>query len=202
MATLIKKSQDTLINVASIISKLLGLVLMVVSYAYIQKLENIKCQCSEHPHRKFIKNYLMFAIAWMLINIFVTPSMINKMNNSLAVAYAIANFVYGVVTFAFFIVALRYVRFLMKEKCKCSEDLRREVLYVWSIVEIIIISVLVILPILVVVAMSSVGILMSGTKQLVAKQPSAMSEAAMNPLKSLKKLPGSLKKTGKMFGKK
>lgn len=208
-SNLTKKSQDTIINVASIIISLLGLVLMVVSYAYIQKLENIKCQCSEHPHRKLIKNYLMFAIVWMLVNMFIPPSMVAKMNNGLAVAYGVANFVYGIATFIFFIVALRYVRFLMQEKCKCSEDLRREVLYVWSITEIVIISVLVILPVLVMTVMSSVGVLMSGadvlvtgTKELASKQPAAMTEAAMNPLKSLKKLPASLKKTSKMFGKK
>lgn len=192
-------------NVESIVYALmsvLGIVLMLTTYMYIQKLERIQCACSEHPYRNYIKNYILFAIVFLLFTMFVTPAQAVKMfGTTFGLVYSVAQVIYGFATFIFFVYALQYVRYLMREKCKCSEDVRREVLYVWSIAEIVIIGVLVILPLLSQVVLSSLGVVMSATKELVTKEPSAMREAAVNPLKSLKKLPASLKKTGKAFRK-
>jgi len=180
----------------------LGIVLMITTYMYILKLERIQCACSDHPYRNYIKNYILFAIAFLFFTMFITPAAAVKMfGQTFGVVYSVAQVLYGFATFIFFIYALQYVRFLMKEKCKCSEDVRREVLYVWSMAEIIIISVLFILPWISKIALSSLGVVMNATKELIQKEPAAMREAAINPLKSLRKLPASLKKTSKAFRK-
>ena len=185
-------------NVASIAGNLLGAILMVVTYSYIQKLENIDCPCAEHPHRKFIKGFLIFSIVWLVSTMFVPPAMIT--NKTISVVYSSVMAIYGIATFVFFIIALRYVQFLMKEKCQCSEDVRRDVLYYWSIIEIALMSIIVILPVIVTVVLSTTGVVVSGATDIFSKDK-VMTQTAINPLKSLKKVPGSLRKTSKMISK-
>ena len=180
---------------------ILGIVLMAVTYMYILKLERIACQCSEHPYRNFIKNYILFAIGFLVVTTFVPPAVADKVfGANFAVVYKLIQVLYGSATIIFFIYALQYVRFLVKEKCKCSEDVRREVLYYWSIVEIIIIGVILVLPWISKIVLGSLGVVMSATKDLIRKE-SVVREAAVNPLKTARKLPASLKKTVKSFRK-
>jgi hypothetical protein len=185
-------------NVASVAANLLGAILMVVTYSYIQKLENIDCPCAEHPHRKFIKGFLIFSIIWLVSTMFVPPTMIT--NKTISAIYASVMVIYGLATFVFFVIALRYVQFLMKEKCQCSEDVRRDVLYYWSIIEIALISITILLPVIVAVVLATTGVIVSGASDIVSKDK-AMTQAAINPLKTLKKVPGSLRKTSKMISK-
>lgn len=189
-------------NMAKIIASMVVIILMVITYTYIQKLEQIQCQCSVHPYRTYIKNYIVFAVIFLLFTMFITPAMMARwFGMSFAAVFLVAEIMFTLGTFVFLIYALQYVRYLMREKCKCSEDVRREVLYVWSILQIILISINFILPWLVGIAMSGFGVVLTGSKQFVKGAPSAMREASMTPLKSFKRLPASLKKTGKMFRK-
>lgn len=180
----------------------LGIIIMIASYLYLVKLERIACECSVHPYRNYIKNYILFAIIFIVFTMFVTPAAFaSMMGKSASMVYTAVQVVFGLVTFVFYIYVLQYVRYLMREKCKCSEDVRREVLYVWSILEIIIIGILFILPWISKMALSSFGIVMTSTKELIQKQPGIVREATINPVKSLRKLPASLKKTARTFRK-
>jgi len=129
---------------------------------------------------------------------FVPPTMIT--NKTISAIYASVMVIYGLATFVFFVIALRYVQFLMKEKCQCSEDVRRDVLYYWSIIEIALISITILLPVIVAVVLATTGVIVSGASDIVSKDK-AMTQAAINPLKTLRKVPGSLRKTSKMISK-
>lgn len=189
-------------NMAKLIASMVVIILMVVTYTYIQKLEQIQCQCSEHPYRTYIKNYIIFAVIFLLLTMFITPGMVARtFGVSVAAVLPMVELLFTIATFVFLIYALQYVRFLMREKCKCSEDLRREVLYVWSILQIVLVSINFILPWLLGIALSGFGVLLTGSKSFAKGAPGAFREASMTPLKSIKRLPASLKKTGKMFRK-
>lgn len=195
------KNFSNIETLAYTLMSILGIVLMVVTYMYILKLERIACQCSEHPYRNFIKNYILFAIGFLVVTMFVPPAVADKVfGANFAVVYKVIQVLYGFATVIFFIYALQYVRFLVKEKCKCSEDVRREVLYYWSIAEIVIIGVVLVLPWISKIVLGSLGVVMSATKDLITKE-SVVREAAVNPLKAARRLPASLKKTVKSFRK-
>jgi len=195
------KNFGSIETLAYTLMSILGIVLMVTTYMYIQKLERIACQCAEHPYRKFIKNYILFAIGFLVVTTFVPPAVADKLfGANFAVVYKLIQVLYGFATVIFFIYALLYVRYLVKEKCKCSEDVRREVLYYWSIAEIVIIGVVLVLPWISKIVLGSLGVMMSATKDLLRKE-SVVREAAVNPLKAARKLPASLKKTAKSFRK-
>uniref|UniRef100_A0A6C0CTJ6 Uncharacterized protein n=1 Tax=viral metagenome TaxID=1070528 RepID=A0A6C0CTJ6_9ZZZZ len=188
-------------TLAYTLMSILGIVLMVTTYMYILKLERIACQCAEHPYRNFIKNYILFAIGFLVVTTFVPPAMADKLfGANLAVVYKLIQVLYGFATVIFFIYALIYVRYLVKEKCKCSEDIRREVLYYWSIAEIVIIGVVLVLPWISKIVLGSLGVMMTATKDLLSKE-SVVREAAVNPFKAARKLPSSLNKTIRSFRK-
>jgi len=195
------KNFSNIETLAYTLMSILGIVLMVVTYMYILKLERVACQCAEHPYRNFIKNYILFAIAFLVVTTFVPPAVADKLfGANFAVVYKLIQVLYGFATVIFFVYALLYVRYLVKEKCKCSEDVRREVLYYWSIAEIVIIGVVLVLPWISKIVLGSLGVMMSATKDLLGKE-SVVREAAVNPFKAARKLPASLKKTVKSFRK-
>ncbi len=180
---------------------ILGLILLVVSYTYINKLEKIDCKCAEHPYRKFIKNYIIFAIVFLLLLMVLPASKAAKtFGKTGAVVYAAATLLFTVASIVFFVYALMYVRYLMKAKCMCSEDMRRDALYVWSIAELVILGVIVIIPLIAILAVTTIGLVVGGVKQVSSVSPSVI-EAVSNPLKSAKRLPSTLRRELKALSK-
>lgn len=144
--------------------------LLIAVYTYIGKLEHIGCECAAHPKRDFIKYFSIFALI-MLSVIMVVPmqSVIRYFGFTVAVLYALVKFVFYTVCIVFFFMTLDYTRFLISEKCKCSDDYRKELIYVGSIIEIsilfLIFLVIVILPVL----MASISGVLSGVKMVSTK---------------------------------
>jgi hypothetical protein len=171
-----------LINVALI-------ALFSTTYLYVTRLEATGCHCSVHPYRSFIRYYPVFAVGYLLLTL-ATPFIVSS-SAAFGLLMQMASAAFTIGTVIFFAAALKYIEYLIKEKCKCSEDVRREVLYYWSIVHLLLIVVMV----LVVLA----GILTSGmlfTKLASgAGITSVLSETARtvrNPLRSAQSLPGKL----------
>lgn len=173
---------------------IIGVILMIVTYTYINKLERIKCVCSEHPYRNFIKKYLMFAIIFLAITAFIPPSIvIGQLGEIYGFVYMTIKWIYVISTVIFFVYALQYVSYLAREKCKCSEDIRREVLYVWSITQLVILGILILLPVLLILINGTVSLaIVSGNSVLTNVDKTIMS-STVNPLKSVKKATSSLK---------
>ena len=138
---------------ANFLFKFLILILFVLTFTYIQKLENIGCVCSEHEYRNFIKTFSVMAIVYFGIFMFVSSGTINNfLGKELMVLYNIIDVLFLVMTLFYFYYTIVYVRYLVNEKCKCSEDLRREIIMWSSIIEmfllVLVVIVALILPVI------------------------------------------------------
>lgn len=187
--------------IAGIIGGFIGIILLFTTYMYIDKLEKMGCACAEHPYRKFIKGYCIFAIVFLAVTMFLPAAAVAKALGPIGVSVlVISKVLYVITTIIFFVLALIYVRYLMKEKCKCSEDIRRDILYVWAILEIVILTALVLIPLVVGILTSSYQFVASQTKG-VASYHDAVRSAAVNPLGSARKVPKALKNSLKKMAK-
>lgn len=179
--------------IAGIIGGFIGIILLFTTYMYIDKLEKMGCICAEHPYRKFIKGYCIFAIIFLAVTMFLPAEAVAKALGPMGVAVlTIAKIFYVFATIVFFILALIYVRYLVKEKCKCSEDIRRDILYVWAILEIVILTAIVLIPLVKGVMISSYMFVATQGKN-VASYQGVVRSAAVNPLASIRKVPKALK---------
>lgn len=183
-------------NLAYLLSSVIGIIgifLLVLIYNYIDKLEKIGCDCSRHPYRNFIKGYTVFAVIYIIF-MFLLPVTwaIKNLGSGFAYVYGAALIVFVITTVLFFVYSLIYTRYLMKEKCKCSEDLRREILYIWSLIEVILFAFIFIVQILVLLAAVSVGAA-TGMIDIVKGNSEIVREAVVNPVKSVQRIPKAVK---------
>lgn len=192
---------ENLANIVWWLLSILGLILLVVSYTYIDKLEKIDCKCAEHPYRRFIKNYIIFAIVFLLVLMVLPASKAAKIFGAAGSAvYLIATLLFTVASIVFFVYALMYVRYLMKAKCMCSEDMRRTTLYAWSIAELVILGIMVVIPLIAIVAATTIGMVRSGASELSRVSPVVI-EAVSNPLRTARRVPATLRRELKALSK-
>lgn len=184
------------------IVNMIGVIVMLVIYTYIDKLEKIDCPCAEHPMRNFIKNYIIFAIIFLLVATFLPPSSINNvLGPAYAMVYSIVYLIFNIATFVFYIYVMRYAYMLMVNKCKCSEDFRREAMYVYSIIVVFTYAVLVFLPLLVTIVVGGTGLAITSGKTALKDISRTSMDVAVNPLKAIRELPKSLRKSVKKLTK-
>lgn len=182
-------------HIVSAVIGVLGIFLLAMTYTYLDKLEKIGCACAEHPYRKFIKGYTVFAIVFLIVTIVFPPALATKtLGETVGKLYGLLTIPYYIATVVFFVLALIYARYLMKEKCKCSEDIRREILYIWSILEIVIISALFLIPILGGVISGSLAVA-TNTLDKGTKSANVIRDAAVDPVASAMKVSDSVKKS-------
>lgn len=176
-------------NAISVIGKIIGFILLVIAYLYVDKLEKTACECFEHPYRKPIKNYLMFAIGYFLVTAFLPPAVAVSILGPIAgFAYVIVDLVFTVVSLVFFVLMMRYINYLSVEKCKCSEGNTREILYIYSVLEVILLSLLVILPILTSIVKGAYALAVTTVKDVQSKTGN-VTDAVFNPLHAVNKAP-------------
>jgi hypothetical protein len=127
-------------------------VLFINIYAinWIHKLEDIpECKCSNNWMRTYIKYYLYiiipFSIIMLLVNIYLSfnnlstisgkVNLYKSMNTS--VFFDIYSFFAVIVSIAAFInmiISIIFINKLKEINCECSEDVRREIYYIYNIV--------------------------------------------------------------------
>lgn len=182
----------------SAIWNMIGVIVLLVIYSYIDKLEKINCDCAVHPSQKFIKNYIVFAVVFLLITAFLPPGRVNSMFGPMyVVVYQVLTFIFAIATFVFYIIAMRYARYLMVEKCKCSEDMRREVMYVWSLLMVVLFILLVVVGLGVGLAQGAAALALTTGKAGLKELSRTSMEVTSNPIKSLRRVPKSLEKSVK-----
>jgi len=193
---------------SNVILNLFVFFLLIAAYSYVQKLENIGCACSEHQNRDFIKSFSVVAFVFLIFVTFVPTSVVAKMfGRPTAFLYTILKIVFYIITIVYFFMIIDYTRFLVNEKCKCSEDMRRELIMAGSIIEVMLmlltLFVIIILPLIV---NSAIYILENADTY-----EQKMSRNLKSPFKSLKNIPSnartvqkplkSFSKSMKMFKK-
>ena len=123
------------------------LIINLNAIMWIQKLEKINCACSEHWMRKYIEYYLYAIIPIQFINIFIylylystnNMKLFNSNNTALNMYLSFVKFVGFFGAINIFIVII-FINKLKEINCYCSEDIKRDVYYIYNIVQLSIIS--------------------------------------------------------------
>ena len=126
----------------SIVMWIIALIINVYALVWIMKLEAIpECKCSDNWMRLYIKYFLHVYIPILIISIILYvylysfglgPNDLN--NNSVFVAYRMFVGIVGLFGFANMIIAIIFINRLKEINCECSEDIKREIYFIYNIV--------------------------------------------------------------------
>lgn len=180
--------------VAIFILKLLLAILLLTTYLYIEKLEKTGCECSEHPNRQFIKSFSLFGFVFYLITVFINPANLD-LGNAFNAIYVMIDLIFFIMLGFFFYYTITYIRYLINEKCKCSEDMRRELIMGGSIIELILIVIVFISSMLIPVT----GTCLTSVIDNAAKTSSDIKKTVSNPLNSIMSSPKNISNSAKEF---
>lgn len=184
--------------IGGLIINLLIFVLITIIYLYTNKLEQIGCDCSNNPDRNFIKVYSIVALVFLLFTAFVSIEMVGKMLGSvIAMLYSLLIVVFYLIFIYYIYTTFTYVRYLINEKCKCSEDISREIIMVGTFIELILFFVTILTMIIIPVLTNSVSYVISNIENVEKDIKSDI----YNPVSSLSKSPKRLMKSSKDIGK-
>lgn len=134
-------SSSKRILIASIVGGIIGVIINISALMWLQKLEELNCACSEHWMRNYIKYYLyviipMFFIG-LIVNIYAYSAniSINEINNNdLFIFYRTFSGIVSLFGFANIFIVIIFINRLKELNCECSEDIKREVYWVYNIV--------------------------------------------------------------------
>jgi hypothetical protein len=126
------------------ISVIIGLIILTINvYAilWINKLDTINCACSESYMRTYIKYYLYVFIPMICIDILINVyllafnvSIFNLANNTLYNIYNNIRSVFGIFSIINIVIVIIFINKLKEINCECSEDIVREVYWIYNIV--------------------------------------------------------------------
>jgi ABC-type multidrug transport system fused ATPase/permease subunit len=177
--------------IMKLLYSLLVIILLVLVYTYITSLEQKGCICAMTPDNNFIKGFTLFAIIYLIFTAFVPEETLTEMvGPTIVFLYKFIDLIFVLVFIYYIYVVFRYTRYLVDEKCKCSVDMRREIIMVGSLIELVL---LVILFILGVVTITIFSVLFTVIKTVSENSDNAR-DAIRDPIGSISKLPKALQK--------
>ena len=174
------KESNSLSFYSSVIIQAIFAILLLIILSYIYKLENMGCECSEHPNKDFIKNFTIIALAYFLITAFISLNSVAKSMGYVVVQLlSIATFIFFLMFVVYIYYAFDYVRYLTNEKFKCSEDLSRDMISLFLFLTLL--FTIIIIPIL----LSTLSNLLNKIEDFEEEVEDTIS----NPMRSLRKTP-------------
>lgn len=180
--------------IGSVILNFLIFLLLIAAYTYIVKLEQTGCKCAEHGNQKFIKNFSLFAIGFLFIITFIPiDAIINSLGPIVAGLFALITFIFYIMCVVYFFMVLNYTRYLVNEKCKCSEDIRRDIIMIGSVIEIVLIMLILLTALILPILLASVSVIVNNMDTVQRD----LSEGIRHPVESLRKIPSKLQTTSK-----
>lgn len=129
-----------------IIVSLAILLININAIIWINKLEDIKCACSESWMRSYIKNFLYIFILFSVLNIALTIYMYSnnfdniKIPTSLSLVISIFHMIISIFGFINIFIVIIFINKLKEINCVCSEDIRREVYYIYNTISLFLIA--------------------------------------------------------------
>lgn len=192
-----KETDSTISYYSSVFIHLIFVLLLVIIWSYIYKLENVGCACSDHINKEFIKTFTFIALAYFAITAFVDVKGIAKsMGTGIVQLLAFGTFIFFLTFVVYIYYAFDYVRYLMNEKCKCSEDLRRDIIAIGTMISLFLFMVLLFTIIIIPILISTL------TNLFVKIQvfESEVEEVIKNPVKSIRNSPGRILNSTKDIG--
>jgi len=124
----------------AIIGGVLGLIINIFAIMWIYKLENIDCKCSNNWMRLYIKYYLLLVIPviciTLLINVYLyfNNLVYSDITYSLFSLYRLFAAFVTIMGLINIIISIIFINRLKEINCECSEDIKREVYYIYNIV--------------------------------------------------------------------
>ena len=120
------------------------LIININASMWINKLEKIKCACSDSYMRSYIKYFLYILIPISIFNIVMNlylyfnnmdASGINKyFSKTTLLVLNIVNVIFVLYALINIVIAIIFINKLKELNCECSEDIRREVYWIYNIV--------------------------------------------------------------------
>jgi len=127
-----------------IIIHIVILMININASMWINKLEKIKCACSDSYMRSYIKYFLYILIPISIFNIVMNlylyfnnmdPSSIYKyFSKTTLLVLNIVNVIFVLYALINIVIAIIFINKLKELNCECSEDIRREVYWIYNIV--------------------------------------------------------------------
>jgi hypothetical protein len=123
-----------------IFSGIIALVINVYAVMWIYRLEEIDCKCSNSWMRLYIKYYLHVVIPVMVISMFINiylysnSLMPRDITNGIFVFYRVFVAFVNFLGFLNIIISIIFINKLKEINCECSEDIKREVYFIYNIV--------------------------------------------------------------------
>lgn len=133
----------------AIVIGLIALVINVYAIIWIYKLETIDCKCSNSWMRLYIKYYLHVLIPVMSISLLINTYLyINDLtyrdiSSGLFSFYRLFTGIVNFLGFLNIIISIIFINKLKEINCECSEDIKREVYFIYNIVLASIISLII-----------------------------------------------------------
>jgi hypothetical protein len=138
-------SSNSYLSASSSLSSTIQLIAFFITFAfyvtflvYLFKLEKIGCKCALNWRRQYIIAFIFISFVWNIVNL-VMPSL------SQNVLLALIMLVLFLMFIAF---TIQYVDNLKKQKCECSKEITRDIMYVYSWIMVALIGLAVMVPIL------------------------------------------------------
>jgi len=192
-----KETDNTLSFYSSGFIQIIFVLLLLIIWSYIYKLENVGCACSDHSNKEFIKTFTIIALAYFAITAFIDVKSIAKsMGIGIVQLLAFGSFIFFLTFVVYIYYAFDYVRYLMNEKCKCSEDLRRDIIAIGTMISLFLFMVLLFTVIIIPILISTLTNLFVKIQMF----ESEVEEVIKNPVKSLRNSPGRILNSTKDIG--
>jgi hypothetical protein len=125
----------------AIVGNIFGIAIAIMAYTWLVNLEKINCACSESWMRKYIKYYLTAYLALFGVSLFVNIAIylldmnLNEIRaNPLIIIFNTVISIFNIFAIPNIIISIIFITRLKEMNCECSEDIKREVYWVYNIV--------------------------------------------------------------------
>jgi len=190
MADSVESSSSGIHFITRLVYSVITLLLLVVIYSYIDSLEKKGCKCALPSNINFVKNYTIFAIIYFLFTAFIPHSFITQtFGSSVSIFATFLDLIFNLVFIYYIYEVFKYTRALVNEKCKCSVDVRREIIMVGSLIEFALIFILFLFQIIIVTILGAAFTIVKN----VGEHKGAVSDVIRDPIGSISKVPQTLK---------
>ena len=125
----------------AIVGNIFGIAIAIMAYTWLVNLEKINCACSESWMRKYIKYYLTAYLALFGVSLFINiaiylldMNLSEMQSNPLIIIFNTVISIFNIFAIPNIIISIIFITRLKEMNCECSEDIKREVYWVYNIV--------------------------------------------------------------------
>jgi len=176
--------------ITKVFYSVITIILLIVIYTYIVSLENKGCKCALPPNINFIKGFTIFSIIYLLFTGLVSEQVLkDNFGINIVIINKFVDLLFALVFIYYLYEVFIYTRRLVNEKCKCSEDSRREIIMIGTIIEFVLIFILFIFGIILTVAFSVIITVVKSVED----GSSDLKGVIRDPVGSISKIPKKIK---------